>query len=139
MKCFTKRNAPGEIACTLPSWIESSIIRMNHWAGGRMAFEKVARLAEIPAGSIKEVQVEGQAIALANVAGTVYAISNTCLHRGGPLGEGQLEGKVVTCPWHGWQFDVTTGKAVQNPNAGVGCYAVEVRGEEVFVSLGQSS
>jgi nitrite reductase (NADH) small subunit len=104
-----------------------------------MAFESVAKLAEIPAGSIKEVQVAGQAIALANVAGTFYAISGTCLHRGGPLGEGQLEGKVVTCPWHGWQFDVTTGKAVQNPNAGLGCYEVEVRGQEIFVSVGQSS
>jgi len=101
-----------------------------------MGFEKAAALAEIPEGSIKEVQVAGQAIALANVAGTVYAISNTCLHRGGPLGEGLLEGKLVTCPWHGWQFDVTTGQAVQNPNAGVACYTVEVRGEEVFVSLG---
>ena len=100
-----------------------------------MAFERVASIGEIPAGSIREVQVGGQAIALANVAGTVYATSGTCLHRGGPLGEGQLEGKVVTCPWHGWQFDVTTGKAVQNPNTGVGCYAVEVRGDEVFVSL----
>lgn len=110
------------------------MIRMNHW-GGRMAFERVAKISEIPAGSIREVQVGGQAIALANVAGTVYAISGTCLHRGGPLGEGQLEGRVVTCPWHGWQFDVTTGKAVQNPDAGVGCYAVEVRGEEVFVSI----
>jgi nitrite reductase (NADH) small subunit len=101
-----------------------------------MAFEKVATLAEIPPGTIKEVQVGGQAVALANVADTVYAISGICLHRGGPLGEGQLDGKVVTCPWHGWQFDVTTGKAVQDANAGVGCYAVEVRGGEVFVSLG---
>jgi nitrite reductase (NADH) small subunit len=100
-----------------------------------MAFEKAAKLAEIPVGSIKEVQVAGQAIALANVAGTVYAISNTCLHRGGPLGAGQLEGQVVTCPWHGWQFDVITGKAVQNPAAAVGCYAIEIRGDEVFVNL----
>jgi nitrite reductase (NADH) small subunit len=100
-----------------------------------MAFEKAARLSEIPAGEIKEVQVAGQAIALANVGGTFYAISNTCLHRGGPLGQGQLEGKVVTCPWHGWQFDLTTGKAVQNPNAGVACYASEVRGEEIYVNL----
>jgi nitrite reductase/ring-hydroxylating ferredoxin subunit len=100
-----------------------------------MALEKAAKLSEIPAGEIKEVQLRGQAIALANVGGTFYAISNTCLHRGGPLGEGQLEGKVVTCPWHGWQFDVTTGKAVQNPNAAVGCYATEVRDDEVYVSL----
>lgn len=98
-----------------------------------MAFEKAANLSEIPAGSIKEVQVAGQAIALANVGSTVYAISNTCLHRGGPLGEGQMDGRVVTCPWHGWQFDVTTGKAVQNPNAAVGCFATEVRGDEIYV------
>jgi nitrite reductase/ring-hydroxylating ferredoxin subunit len=101
-----------------------------------MGFEKASSLAEIPEGSIKEVQVAGQPIALANVAGTVYAISNGGRGGGGPLGEGQREGKVVGGRWHGWQLDVTTGKAVQNPNAGVGCYAVEVRGEEVFVSLG---
>ena len=98
-----------------------------------MAFEKAARVNEIPTGSIKSVQVGGKQLALANVGGTLYAIDNTCLHRGGPLGEGQLEGKVVTCPWHGWQFDVTTGKAVQNPNAGVGCFKTEIRGDEVFV------
>jgi nitrite reductase/ring-hydroxylating ferredoxin subunit len=98
-----------------------------------MAFEKAARLNEIPTGSIKSVQVGGKQLALANVGGTLYAIDNTCLHRGGPLAEGQLEGKVVTCPWHGWQFDVTTGKAVQNPNAGVGCFKTEIRGDEVFV------
>jgi len=103
-----------------------------------MAFEKAAKVAEIPSGSIKEVQIGGQAIALANVGGTFYAINNTCLHRGGPLGEGQLDGKVVTCPWHGWQYDVTTGKTLQNPAAGVGCFATEVRGEEVYVNLTES-
>jgi len=77
---------------------------------------------------------EGHAIA--NVGGEFHAIDNTCLHRGGPLGDGPLEGKIVTCPWHGWQYDVTTGKIVQNPSVGVACYAVEVRGAEVFVDLG---
>ena len=100
-----------------------------------MALEKAAKLSEIPAGSIREVHVGGKALALANVGGTLYAIDNTCLHRGGPLGEGQLDGKIVTCPWHGWQFDVSTGKAVQNPNAGVGCFRTEVSGDEVFVEL----
>jgi nitrite reductase/ring-hydroxylating ferredoxin subunit len=51
------------------------------------------------------------------------------------VGGGQLEGKVVSCPWHGWQFDVTNGKAVQNPAAGLGCYATEIRGSEVYVDL----
>ena len=104
-----------------------------------MAMEKAAKLSEIPAGSIKEVQVSGQAIALANVGGSFYAINNTCLHRGGPLGEGQLDGTVVTCPWHGWQYDVTSGKTLQNANAGVGCYATEVRGDEIYVDAVPSS
>lgn len=101
-----------------------------------MALEKAADLSELPAGAIREVQVGGKPVALANVGGTIYAINGTCLHRGGPLGQGVLEGTVVTCPWHGWQFDVTTGKAVMNPNAGVGCLYSEVQGDEVYVDLG---
>lgn len=100
-----------------------------------MALARAANLSEIPPGSIKEVQVGGKTLALANVGGTFFAIDNTCLHRGGPLGQGQLAGRIVTCPWHGWQFDVTNGKAVQNPSAGVGCFRTEVQGEEVLVEL----
>ena len=100
-----------------------------------MALARAAKLSEIPPGSIKEIQVGGKTLVLANVGGAFFAIDNTCLHRGGPLGQGQLAGRIVTCPWHGWQFDVTTGKAVQNPNAGVGCFRTEVQGEEVLVDL----
>jgi nitrite reductase (NADH) small subunit len=101
-----------------------------------MGFVRAVKKAEIPAGTVREFQIEGKAVALANVGGTIYAINNTCLHRGGPLGQGMLEGKVVTCPWHGWQYDVTNGKVVQNPVAGVDCYPTEVRGEDVFVDVG---
>jgi nitrite reductase/ring-hydroxylating ferredoxin subunit len=101
-----------------------------------MGFARAAKVAEIPAGTLREVQVEGKAIALANVEGKFYAINNSCLHRGGPLAGGVLSGNVVTCPWHGWEYDVTTGKITQNPAAGVDCYAVEVRGEEIFVNAG---
>jgi nitrite reductase (NADH) small subunit len=100
-----------------------------------MALERAAKIAEIPVGSIKEVQVAGKLVALANVGGRFYAISNICLHRGGPLGQGQLEGSVVTCPWHGWQFDVTTGKATMNANVGVGCFRTEVQGDDVYLEL----
>ena len=98
-----------------------------------MSFLKAARKDEIPVGVIREFAVEGKSIALANVGGTFYAINNTCLHRGGPLGEGALQDKVVTCPWHGWQYDVTSGKLTKNPSVGVQCYAVEVRGEDIYV------
>jgi nitrite reductase (NADH) small subunit len=101
-----------------------------------MAFVRVGKVTDVPVGEIREVAAGGKAIAVANVGGKFHAIDNTCLHRGGPLGEGMLEGTVVTCPWHGWQFDVITGKNSVNPAAVVGCYAVEVKGDEVFVDLG---
>jgi nitrite reductase (NADH) small subunit len=100
-----------------------------------MPFVLVANIADVPLGTVHEIQVAGKAVALANVGGKFFAISNTCLHRGGPLGEGSLQGKTVTCPWHGWEYDVTTGKLLQNPSMGVACYATEVRGEEVFVDI----
>ncbi len=100
-----------------------------------MPFVRAANTAEVPAGTIHEFQIAGKAVALANVEGKFYAISDVCVHRGGPLGQGELHGKVVTCPWHGWQYDVTSGKVVQNPTMGVTCYATEVRGDEVFVDI----
>jgi nitrite reductase (NADH) small subunit len=101
-----------------------------------MAFVRAVASSEIPAGTIRHVDVGVVPLAIANVGGQYYAISNTCLHRGGPLGDGPLEGKIVTCPWHGWQYDVTTGKVMQSPTVGVKSYPVEVRGAEVFVDLG---
>ena len=101
-----------------------------------MAFVRAARKEDVPPGSIREFQLDGTTIALANVDGKFYAINNTCLHRGGPLGEGELEGKVVTCPWHGWQYDVTSGKVVMNPSVGVDCYRLELRGDDIFVNVG---
>lgn len=100
-----------------------------------MAFVRAARKDDIPAGKIYEFQVAGQAIAIANISGKFHAINSVCAHEGGPLGEGELEGTVVTCPWHAWQYDVTTGKMVQNAAVGVDCYPVEVRGDDVFVDV----
>jgi len=101
-----------------------------------MGLVRAAKIGDVAPGTIHEIAVAGKAVALANVGGKYYAINNSCLHRGGPLGQGPLEGTIVTCPWHGWEYDVTTGKIKQNPSAGVDCYSVEVRGEEVFVDIG---
>lgn len=101
-----------------------------------MAFERIAKTAEIVPGTVHEVQAAGKPVAVANVAGKFYAISGTCLHRGGPLGQGSLDGNVLMCPWHGWQFDVTTGKISGNAAVGVDCYPLEVRGDELFVDPG---
>ena len=97
-------------------------------------FVKVCKTADIPAGSGRTVQVNGKPVAVFNVDGSFYAISNTCLHRGGPLGEGDLESKVVTCPWHGWKYDVTTGVNEMNSSVVVEKYQVKVEGDDVLIA-----
>ena len=77
----------------------------------------------------------GKEIALFCKGGTFYAIDNLCPHEGGPLGDGELDGAIVTCPWHGWQFDVTTGKNMNLWDEGVKRYLVEVINNEVFVII----
>lgn len=101
-----------------------------------MAFLRVLKTNEVPKGMIRELQIDGKVIALANVDGKFYAIDNVCLHRGGPLAEGEMAGTSVTCPWHGWQYDVTTGKSLMNSAVGVKTYPVEVRGDDVYVDVG---
>ena len=97
---------------------------------------KVATLSDVPPGTCRHVDASGLAVALFNVDGTIHAIGGTCTHRGGPLGEGELAGTVVTCPWHGAQFEVTTGQVV-GPPAGqsVPTYTVVVEGEEIQVDV----
>ena len=98
-------------------------------------FMKVASLSDLPVGQARAVEVNGKAIALFNVAGTVYATDNTCLHHGGPLGEGILEGDIITCPWHMWEYDVRTGEKVGEPALRVASYPVQVEGNDIKVAV----
>ena len=98
-------------------------------------FQKVARVEEIPSGQGKVVEIAGRKIALFNVGGKFHAVDNTCLHRGGPLGEGHLQDKVVNCPWHHWGFDVTTGVCETNPDFKLETFPVKVEGEEILVGV----
>jgi len=96
---------------------------------------KAARLADIPAGAGLTVALNGKAIALFNVGGKVEAVSDACLHQGGPLGEGTLEGCIVACPWHHWQYDVVTGACKTKPGMTLTQYAVTVEGDDVLVEV----
>ena len=98
-------------------------------------FVKVLAAAELPPGSCREVLVSGKPVALFNVGGAFHAISNTCIHRGGPLGQGSLDGQVVMCPWHAWTYDVTTGVSTVSPELSVPRYDVKLEGGEVFVRV----
>lgn len=98
-------------------------------------YVKVAKLDDLPPGSAREFQADGKLVALFNVSGTIHALDNTCVHRGGPLGQGVLEENVVTCPWHGWQYDVTTGAVVMNPAIKVKKFQVKVEGDDIQVDV----
>jgi nitrite reductase/ring-hydroxylating ferredoxin subunit len=97
------------------------------------SFIKVAKVAEVPEGSGKLVEVAGKQIALFNAGGKFFAIDNTCKHRGGPLAEGELDGTTIVCPWHGWEYDITTGANLDDASVKLGCYPVKAEGDDILV------
>lgn len=97
-------------------------------------FVKVGRIEEFLEGKLKKVQVAGEDVVVANVGGKIYAIAGSCTHRGGPLDEGELEGTIVICPWHGGQFDITTGKVVSPPpTKDEAPFDVQISGSDVLL------
>jgi nitrite reductase/ring-hydroxylating ferredoxin subunit len=97
-------------------------------------FVRVAAAADIPEGEGRVFDVDGTEVAVFRVGGTFHAIDNKCKHQGGPLGEGHLNGCVVTCPWHDWTYDVTTGVSPEDPDCAVDRYEVKLEGDAVFVA-----
>jgi nitrite reductase (NADH) small subunit len=98
-------------------------------------FVKACEASEIAPGTGKTVTVAGRELALFNVDGTFHAIDNECPHRGGPLGEGELEGCILTCPWHAWQFDVSTGESITDDMT-VARYDTKIEDGGVLVAVG---
>jgi nitrite reductase/ring-hydroxylating ferredoxin subunit len=98
-------------------------------------FIKAAKQQDIEEGKGIVADCAGTPVAIFKIGGNLHAIHNTCVHRGGPLGEGECEGTIVTCPWHGWRYDVTTGQSPDNPKAQVRCYQLKLEGDDIFVEL----
>lgn len=99
-------------------------------------FVSVGRVSDFAPGAGKMVDVNGRHVAIFRLGDDFYAIDNLCLHRGGPLCEGTIDDKhVVTCPWHGWSYEIKTGTMVQDPRVGVSKHEVRVDGEDVQVRL----
>lgn len=96
---------------------------------------RLTRVRDCPPATTTEVVVGEKVIALFNVDDTYYALDGVCPHQGGPLGQGMLEGCVVTCPWHGWQFDVRSGQHQFNSPLVQPRYEVRVEGEWILVDL----
>ena len=99
----------------------------------------VARVEEVPPGTVRTVHAGERAITLAHVDGAFYATQHECLHLKGPLGEGRLEGHVLSCLWHGWEFDVRTGENEFDRAIRLRTYEVRVEGREVKVAVDDGS
>jgi nitrite reductase (NADH) small subunit len=98
-------------------------------------FVRVAGTGEIPVGEGRSFEINGKKIAVFNCDGSFYAIDDTCKHQGGPLGEGELDGTTVTCPWHGWTYDVSSGISPDDPDCAVARYEVQVNGDAILVAV----
>ena len=108
-----------------------------------MTMVKVATRGEVPVNGMCTFDVGGMAVLVANLEGGYYAIADRCTHLGGSLGKGELSGRVVTCPRHGAQFDVTTGEALGEAKLAflkmkvkaAPAFRVEVAGDDILVEL----
>lgn len=96
---------------------------------------RVASVDECPPGQCRELVAGDRIVALFNVEGTFHALDGVCPHQGGPLGKGQLQGCVVTCPWHGWQFDVRSGQHLTSRSVKHESFPLKVENNAVFVQL----
>jgi nitrite reductase (NADH) small subunit len=96
---------------------------------------EIENVSNLPRGRAKTCVVNGRTIALYHTEDGFFATENTCPHRGGPLGAGDLIGNEIVCPWHLWGFDVITGLCTGNPEIAVPTIEVEVDGDRIFVRL----
>ena len=117
-----------------------------------MARHIVARVEEIPHGGRKIIRLEGREVGVFNLEGTFYALKNVCPHQGARVCLGRivgttlpsdvyefkygLEGRILRCPWHEWEYDITTGRSVFDENVRVVTYPVEIIDGEIAVTIG---
>ncbi|HEU0167084.1 MAG TPA: Rieske 2Fe-2S domain-containing protein [Chloroflexota bacterium] len=91
----------------------------------------VAKTADVAEGDMLEVDLDGKAIAIANLGGSFYALAGECPHQGGPIAQGELEGDVVTCPWHNFRFEFKSGRTLDPPIGNCAKYQIRVEGSDL--------
>ena len=97
---------------------------------------EIAPASELPPGERLFVEIEGKPVVIFNIAGQYFSIADVCSHDDGPVGEGELDGYSITCPRHGAQFDVRTGKVMQMPAVvDIPAYPVQVRGGMILLGI----
>jgi 3-phenylpropionate/trans-cinnamate dioxygenase ferredoxin subunit len=117
--------------------------------GGKGRRHPVCRLEDLPPGTRRSIDLDGRAICLLNVDGVVYALRDTCPHQGASLCRGTLgstmmpsrpreyvvglEGRVLRCPWHGWEFQIDSGVSLFDPRIRVKVYPVAIEDDEIIL------
>ena len=99
------------------------------------SFTKVAKVSELTKGTGKAVEVDGKTVALFNCDGKFYAMDNACQHHGGPLAEGMIAGTSVTCPWHGWEYDIPSGQCAMDPSVKNQKFEIKVEGDDILIAV----
>ena len=95
---------------------------------------RIGNVKDVAAGQMRAFDVAGTKVDVANADGHLYALENTCTHRGCSLASGKLEGTTVTCPCHGSQFDVTSGAVLRGPaTQPVRSRSVQIAGEDLLI------
>jgi nitrite reductase (NADH) small subunit len=111
----------------IPLWDQSKVMSK------RPPFAKAATTSEVPTGSIRHIVVHDKPMALCNVGGQFPAVPAVGPQGGGPRPRARLDGCVITCPWHGWTFDVRTGLPDHPGGHSISAYEVRVEGEDILV------
>jgi nitrite reductase (NADH) small subunit len=97
---------------------------------------KLTNVSELPPeGEAREFEINGKTICIANTGEGCAALDNVCVHRGGPLGQGMIDGNKVICPWHGWTFDANTGASSHDASVRVAVYPLKIEGDDVLIEL----
>ena len=141
-------SAIGVVGIAISGWLGGTLVYRNQigvdhrYAGAGQFKERsveswqkpVANLSELADGQMMLVKIGGERVALARCREGMFAFSDHCTHKGGPLSDGALVGCMVQCPWHGSQFDVVTGRVVAGPaQRKIETYQTEVRNGEIYV------
>ncbi len=100
-----------------------------------MALVKVGSVSRLEPDSVTEVAVGGEYYAICNAGGRITALGGTCIHRGGPLGHGAIQGNHVYCPWHMWGFDCSTGEYDRDPGLKMPTFPVRIEGDDILLDL----
>ena len=99
-------------------------------------FVRIGSKADLPpSGEAREIAFGEKTLCVANENGAISAMNNVCPHRGGPLGQGMLEGGKLICPWHAWAFDIKTGAAEHSPQTKVAMYEIRIDGDDVLAKI----